>query len=101
VLGVGPQLLIEQDGRRYAAGNGGFCDAAWRKQIFLHASFDATQFIQIDGPACTAGGRCPDCTALGRPLRFGFVNGNQGMNGFAGASGGFGVDNWLVRVWRR
>lgn len=101
VLGVGPQLLIEQDGRRYAAGNSGSCDATWRRQVFLRGSFDATQFLQIDGPACAASEHCPDFSALGKPLRFGFVNFNQGSAGFAGASGGVGIDNWVVRVWRR
>ena len=101
VLGVGPQLLLEQDGRRYAAGAGGFCDATWRKQDFLRASLARADFFQLDGPACAAGTACPDFSANGQPMTFGFVNSNQGSTGFAGASGGFGVDNWVVKVWRR
>ena len=88
-------LLVEQGGRRYAAGAGGSCDATWRRQSFLRGSFDATQFFRIDGPTCAAGERCPDFTAAGKPLRFGFVNFNQGSAGFAGASGRFGIDNWM------
>ncbi|HSC65770.1 MAG TPA: hypothetical protein VLD35_19175 [Caldimonas sp.] len=101
VLGVGPKLLLEQDGRRYAGGAAGMCDAAWRKQVFLRASFSRADFFQVDGPACAAGTACPDFSATGKPMTFGFVNLNQGSTGFAGGSGGFGVDNWVVKVWRR
>jgi hypothetical protein len=101
VLGVGPRLLMEQDGRRYAAGAFGFCDATWRRQAFLHSAFAPADFFQFDGPACAVGSACPDFSANGKPMTFGFVNFNQGSAGFVGASGGFGVDNWIVRVWRR
>jgi hypothetical protein len=101
VLGVGPKLLMAQDGRRYAAGAGGFCDATWRRQAFLHAVFAPGDFFQVDGPTCAAGAVCPDFSANGKPMTFGVVNFNQGSPGFAGASGGFGVDNWVVKVWRR
>jgi len=69
--------------------------------VFLRASFGAADVFRIDGPACAASAACPDFSASGKPLKFGFVNFNQGSTGFAGASGGFGVDNWLVKVWRR
>jgi hypothetical protein len=101
VLGVGPLLLLEQDGRRYAAGGGAFCDATWRKQPYLHSAFARSDFVQFDGPTCAAGAACPDFSANGKPLRFGLVNFNQGSPGFVGASGGFGIDNWVVKVWRR
>ncbi len=102
VLGVAPVLLVEQDGRRYAAAAGaGACTAVWGRQTLIRGTFDATQFIRIDGAACAAGASCPDFSAFGKPLKFGIVNFNQGVAGFAGASGGFGIDNWVVRVWRR
>jgi hypothetical protein len=100
-LGVGPSLLAEQDGRRYAAGNGSTCDAVWRQQKFFPPRYTARDFRQVDGPACPPGEACPDFSALGKPLRFGFVNGNAGSAGVPGVSGGFGIDNWKVTVWRR
>ena len=35
VLGVGPLLLIEQDGRRYAAGGGAFCDESPQRLTYV------------------------------------------------------------------
>jgi len=100
-LGVGPVLLLEQDGRRYIAGGSAPCEATWHKQRFMPGRYAATDFLKVDGPACPAGEACPNFSALGKPLRFGFANENAGSTGFAGASGGFGVDNWMVTVWRR
>lgn len=100
-LGVLPALLIEQDGRRYMA-NGAlpFGSPTWSAAAFP-AVFDTSAFYRVDGPACAAGESCPNFSATGKPIRFGFANGNQGSAGFAGVSGGFGVDNWKVTVWRR
>jgi hypothetical protein len=100
-LGVLPALLIEQDGRRYMA-NGlmPVGTLTWTAAAFP-AVFDASAFYRVDGPACAAGEPCPNFSATGTPIRFGFANGNEGSAGFAGASGGFGVDNWKVTVWRK
>jgi hypothetical protein len=100
-LGVLPALLIEQDGRRYMAN--GFMSLGtltWNAAAFP-AVFDASAFYRVDGPACAAGESCPDFSASGQPIHFGFANSNQGLAGFAGVSGGFGVDNWKVTVWRK
>ncbi len=100
-LGLLPALLIEQDGRRYMAN--GFMSLGtltWSVPTFP-AVFDASAFYRVDGPACAAGESCPNFSASGQPIRFGFANSNQGLAGVAGVSGGFGVDNWKVTVWRK
>lgn len=101
-LGVGPTLLIEQDGRRYIAGGPTLCGAsAWSNTMLIPPSFGASNFFRVDGPACAAGESCPDFSVTGKPIRFGFANSNEMLVGVAGVSGGFGIDNWKVTVWRR
>ena len=100
-LGVLPTLLIEQDGRRYmASGPVPSGSLTWIAAAFP-AVFEASAFYRVDGPACGAGESCPNFSATGKPIRFGFANRNEGLAGFAGVSGGFGVDNWKVTVWRK
>lgn len=101
-LGAVPTVLLEQAGRRYVAGGPTQCDAAaWSSKVLIPGTFAATDFSLVDGPACGVGESCPNFSATGAPLRFGFGSLNQGVTGFAGASGGFGIDNWRVTVWRR
>jgi hypothetical protein len=100
-LGVDPRLLIEQGGRRFAASASVTCgEASWSSASLLPQSFVQADFFQVDGPACGAGELCPDFGAAGGPIRFGVYQENQGGTGFAGGSGGFGIDNWKVTVWR-
>ena len=101
-LGVGPTLLIEQDGRRYISGGPTLCgSSSWSNTVLIPGTFSAADFLRVDGPGCAAGESCPNFSATGKPIRFGFANSNEGLAGFAGASGGFGIDNWKVTVWRR
>lgn len=99
-LGSGPRLLIEQAGRSYTAGSGACSDPMWQRITPPPGRFGLADFRQVDGPAC-AGAACPDFSAAGDPIRFGFANANSGLAGSAGGSGGFGIDNWKVTVWRR
>lgn len=93
---------MSQNGRRYIAGGPTLCGAStWSSTTLIPGTFAATDFALIDGPACGAAESCPNFGANGMPIRFGFANGNQGTAGFAGASGGFGIDNWKVTVWRK
>jgi hypothetical protein len=101
-LGVGPTLLLEQNGRRYTAGGPTLCGAGtWSNKTLIAGHFGAPDFVRIDGPACAVGEACPDFSAAGGPIRFGFVQSNQSLAGVAGVSGGFGIDNWRVLAWRR
>lgn len=99
-LGAGPRLLIEQAGRRYTAGSASCAIPTWTRVTPPPGRFGLADFVQVDGPAC-AGGACPDFSAAGGPIRFGFANANSGLPDSIGGSGGFGVDNWKVTVWRR
>jgi hypothetical protein len=101
-LGAGPTLLLEQDGRHYVAGGPTLCEyATWGNMTLIPGHFVASDFVMVDGPACTAGQACPDFSAGGKAIRFGFANSNQGLAGYPGGSGGFGIDNWKVSAWRR
>jgi hypothetical protein len=100
-LGAGPTLLLEQNGRRYVAGGPTQCEfGTWSNMTSIPGHFGASDFHLVDGPACAAGESCPDFSASGKPIQFGFTNRNQGLAGYAGGSGGFGIDNWKVSVWR-
>ncbi len=101
-MGAGPTLLLEQNGRRYIGSGQTTCGVgAWSGPSSVPSYFNERHFFWVDGPACTAGEICPDFSASGQPIRFGFANSNQGYYGFAGGSGGFGIDNWKVSAWRR
>jgi hypothetical protein len=101
-LGAGPTILLTQNGRRYVAGGPTLCGAsAWSNATLIPGTFTVGQFSLVDGPACAVAQACPNFNADGLPIHFGFANTNQGTPGFAGGSGGFGIDNWKVTVWRR
>ena len=76
-------------------------ESTWSNASLIPGTFGATQFSQVDGPACGVAESCPDFGIGGLPIHFGFANANQGTVGFAGGSGGFGIDNWKVTIWRR
>jgi len=97
-----PRLLIEQDGRRFAlVDDAAQCgSAAWRALV-SGPIIGPEGFIQVDGPGCAAGEFCPDFSGAGRPIRFGFASSYEGIADSPAATGGFGIDNWKVTVWRR
>jgi predicted secreted protein len=64
--------LIEQAGRRYVSRNGRGCLSLWLRFNPL-PSLAISDFVQVDGPACGPGATCPDFSAGGAPLRFGFA----------------------------
>jgi hypothetical protein len=74
------------------------CGASvWNSKMLIPGTYAAADFTQVGGPAC-AGQACPDFTATGAPIRFGFASFNATQPGIAGASGGLGLDNWQVTV---
>jgi hypothetical protein len=101
-FGAGPFFLLEQDGRRYGAGSPSSCESGtWSSPSSAPAYFSAADFVMLDGPACAGGESCPDFSASGKPIHFGFTNRNDVAVGYPGGSGGFGIDNWKVSAWRR
>jgi len=101
-LGVGPTLLLEQNGRRYIASELTPCEpGTWSNMTLNPAHLSVWNFYRVDGPTCNASEACPDFSAGGKPIRFGFANSNQALAAYAGGSGGFGIDNWKVSAWRR
>ena len=93
-------LLLDQAGRRYfaaPAGSHGNLSMAWdvgQDTPSLHAE----DFTLLDGPACQPGESCPDFTAAGATMRFGYW---RIASGPAGATVSHGIDNWKVTVWKR
>lgn len=92
--------MIEQGGRRYASIRSRGCLALWVNNFGQLPSLGATDFAQVGGPACGAGESCPDFSARGAPLRFGFERRVGLQAGVAAGAIEHGIDNWKVSVWR-
>lgn len=96
------RAMIEQNGRRFLAGDS-FCSATsdnWEKYSGL--SFGAGSFVLSDGPSCGTGESCPDFSAGGAPIRFGFATQDRVTSSSALPSTlTMGIDNWRVTVWRK
>ena len=59
-----------------------------------------SDFVQLNGPACGSGPSCPDFSASGAPLRFGFER-RVGLPASVPAGTiEHGMDNWKISVWR-
>jgi hypothetical protein len=93
-------MLLEQAGRRYIANIRDFppiIPVSW-SSVGSSSSLRAQDFNLIDGPACQTGESCPDFSALGSPMRFGYWRISYGSQDDWIAHG---IDNWKVTVWRR
>lgn len=90
-------LAVEQSGRRYVANTSSQCNVEPWAGRAGRASLTASDFRLFDGPACGSGESCPDFSASGAPLRFGYFD---IVFSSAGVPVVHGVDNWLVTVWR-
>jgi hypothetical protein len=94
-------MLLEQAGRRYIANLRNeaftFMPTDWSSNQ-SRASLRAADFNLIEGAACTAVEACPDFSAQGAPMRFGYWRISFGVQGDVIAHG---IDNWKVTVWKR
>lgn len=90
-------LALEQSGRRYVANTSSQCNVAPWAGRAGRASLAASDFRLYDGPACGSGEACPDFSAGGAPLRFGYFDIVFSSPGVAVVHG---VDNWRVTLWR-
>jgi len=98
VTSVEGKLLIEQSGRRFVSPSPSVaCVSSTWKPVANRSGLRASDFAQIDGPACAAAQVCPDFSATAAPLRLGFVRITTSYPGEASADG---IDNWKVSVWR-
>ena len=89
-------VFIEQCGRRYLS-DASICSRAGWAGVAFH-SLRQQDLRQFDGPACNIGESCPDFSATGATLRFGYV---RHASGSQGESVQHGIDNWKVTIWRR
>jgi len=92
--------MVEQGGRRYVSSRGRGCLSKWVGNFDPIPSLQASDFTQVDGPACGQGESCPDFSASGAPLRFGFERRVTLQAGAAAGSIEHGIDNWKISVWR-
>lgn len=99
------RLMIEQAGRKYLPSSvrlgerSGFDSCAsttW--QQMKRSSLGNRDFTLFDGPACDVGESCPDFSATGPPIRFGYA---RSSSGGPGASITHGIDNLKVTIWKR
>jgi hypothetical protein len=94
-------MLLEQGGRHYVANLRNdatdFIPATWSASQ-SRASLQAADFNRLDGPACQSGEACPDFSAQGGAMRFGYWRISFGTPGDSIAHG---IDNWQVTVWPR
>ena len=91
-------LVIEQGTRRYVWYTSAPCvQSSWTAAVGRN-SLAARDFALVAGPACGAGESCPDFSAGGAALRFGYRRIAYGTQGNTVVHG---IDNWRVTVWRR
>ncbi len=99
------RLMIEQAGRKYVAssrrlgemsGVDSCASTSWRQM--KRSSFASRDFTLADGPGCDVDQSCPDFSATGQPIRFGY---QRAPSGAPGAFITHGIDNWRVTVWKR
>lgn len=91
-------LVIEQGTRRYVWNTSSACvPSSWTAAVGRN-SLAARDFALVAGPACGAGESCPDFTASGAPLRFGYRRIAFGTQNNIVVHG---IDNWRVTIWRR
>jgi hypothetical protein len=91
---------VDQAGRRYVSNRGRGCLSLWVGNFAQIASLQAADFSQVDGPACGSGESCPNFSAGGAPLRFGFERRVSLQAGMPVGSIEHGIDNWRFSVWR-
>jgi hypothetical protein len=91
---------LEQAGRRYVSTQGRGCLPQWVGNFGEIPTLQVYDFVQIDGPACASGQACPDFSATGAPLHFGFERRVRLANGVGAGSIEHGIDNWKFSVWR-
>lgn len=91
-------FFVEQRGRRYFSNDSlSSCGrAGWTRRALR--SLGERDFYLFDGAPCGVGETCPDFSATGAPLRFGYKRRSNGASGETAVSG---IDNWRVTVWRR
>ena len=99
-LGVESYPTIEQAGRRYVSNRGRGCLSLWVGNFDQIPGLQSADFEQADGPACGNGESCPDFSAGGAPLRFGFERRVSLQAGVPAGSIEHGIDNWKFSVWR-
>ncbi len=97
LVGTESSLVIEQAGRHYIAVAQANCGAMPWSAGAGRSSLAAADFQHFDGPACNAGEACPDFSANGAPMRFGY---RRIVFATPGASVVHVIDNWRATVWR-
>lgn len=91
-------LLVEQGGRRYSGWPSAPCASTVWGEPIRQLALGPDDLTLLGGEPCPAGRACPDFSAAGAPLRFGY---RRLLPAQPGATAEQGIDNWRVTVWRR
>jgi outer membrane lipase/esterase len=89
-------IVFRQAGRNYSLKAPTYCNSPnWLR--IPYSALLISDFIQVSGPACTVNETCPDFSANGPDIHFGYSLATSGATGTFDR----GLDNWRVTVWRR
>jgi hypothetical protein len=91
-------FFFEQGGRRYVTDRLRHLCTSRTWVRLRRPSLQPSDFRQLDGPACAPGEACPDFSAQGAPLHFGYERVALSMPDSGVVHG---IENWRVTVWRR
>jgi hypothetical protein len=97
-----PQVAVtfEQAGRLYQLGRWAtYCGYAWN--TVSGQSLQPDRIALLAGPPCGDTERCPDFTASGAPLRFGFSTWVRTASASTAGTLELGIDNWKVTIWKK
>lgn len=95
---VESSIVIEQGGRRYISDLPRILCTSREWAASARPGLRQQDFMQVDGPPCNVGEACPDFTATGAPIRFGYERISLTTPGGSVVQG---IDNWKVTVWRK
>lgn len=100
-LRIDSMVTPEQGMRRFIATIGvDGCSTTWQPSSRYLKRITAQNFTFIDGPWCIFREPCPDFSAAGAPMRFGYARSTNNY-GATDVSIEHGIDNWRVEVWRK
>lgn len=98
-IAVKSALSMEQGGRQYVAPAADCAAATWAVMP-SPAAMQATDFKLVSGAPCTSGEACPDFSAAGAPMHFGYARKTSLIAGDTPGTVVHGIDNWQVTIWR-
>ena len=99
---VAGQLALEQGSRLFRAAFAATPDVTALQWATVSGSGVLPQnFVQVSGSPCPEGQTCPDFSATGAPITFGYFRASANEANGAAFEITHGIDNWRVTVHRQ